>query len=360
MEQPLPLIGRDREMRAITALSERGQATVLLVEGPPDSGRARLLRECAAAGRRRGLTVVEAADHVLLGHQPALLQDRGATGRPAAPGSTAATGLIVTTTPPPGAEVRRIRLAPLCPADVRRLVTAALGGARPGDRLLDLARVAAGRPGAVVRLIAGLRAEGLLRLSDATVVPVAGRLPECVRIRLGDRLATLSPPTRHLVQAAAALPSPFPPARLSALLGTGVVSLLPRIEEALESGLLVAAGDSLAFAHELVRGIVEDSMPRSVVAALHAERGQRPRPVPRRHAARPATTAMDWSVLSGREMEIAELVGQALTNRQIAARVGLSPHTVNYHLRQVFRKLGLSSRVELVSFLQRRAVKPVV
>jgi DNA-binding CsgD family transcriptional regulator len=54
-------------------------------------------------------------------------------------------------------------------------------------------------------------------------------------------------------------------------------------------------------------------------------------------------------------MEIAELVGQALTNQQIAGRLDRSPHTVNFHLRQIFRKLGIASRVELVSLLRRRA-----
>jgi DNA-binding CsgD family transcriptional regulator len=54
-----------------------------------------------------------------------------------------------------------------------------------------------------------------------------------------------------------------------------------------------------------------------------------------------------WDGLSEVERSIALLVSEGLTNRQIARRVGLSPHTVNYHLRGMFRKLGVSSRVEL-------------
>ncbi len=54
-----------------------------------------------------------------------------------------------------------------------------------------------------------------------------------------------------------------------------------------------------------------------------------------------------WDSLSDTQREIAELVRLGLTNRQIARRLGLSPHTVNYHLRQIFRKLGVRSRVEL-------------
>jgi DNA-binding CsgD family transcriptional regulator/tetratricopeptide (TPR) repeat protein len=59
-----------------------------------------------------------------------------------------------------------------------------------------------------------------------------------------------------------------------------------------------------------------------------------------------------WPSLSEIERTIAHLVNQGLTNRQIAQRVFLSPHTVNYHLRQIFRKLDIGSRVELARLTQ--------
>ncbi|GAA1297833.1 helix-turn-helix transcriptional regulator [Saccharothrix xinjiangensis] len=55
----------------------------------------------------------------------------------------------------------------------------------------------------------------------------------------------------------------------------------------------------------------------------------------------------DWQRLSEPERDIARLVGAGLTNRQVAKQLYLSPHTVNYHLRGIFKKLGISSRVEL-------------
>ncbi|WP_176737965.1 LuxR C-terminal-related transcriptional regulator [Micromonospora inyonensis] len=58
-------------------------------------------------------------------------------------------------------------------------------------------------------------------------------------------------------------------------------------------------------------------------------------------------TAACWSVLSDMERRIAYLVSVGLTNRQIAKQVHLSAHTVNYHLRKVYRKLGINTRVEL-------------
>ncbi|WP_371530670.1 LuxR C-terminal-related transcriptional regulator [Streptomyces sp. NBC_01283] len=57
--------------------------------------------------------------------------------------------------------------------------------------------------------------------------------------------------------------------------------------------------------------------------------------------------AMCWASLSDMERRIAYLVSVGMTNRQIAGRVHLSAHTVNYHLRKVYKKLGINTRVEL-------------
>lgn len=36
-----------------------------------------------------------------------------------------------------------------------------------------------------------------------------------------------------------------------------------------------------------------------------------------------------------------------MTNQQVAKQLDLSPHTVNFHLRNIFRKLSISTRVKL-------------
>jgi DNA-binding CsgD family transcriptional regulator len=58
-------------------------------------------------------------------------------------------------------------------------------------------------------------------------------------------------------------------------------------------------------------------------------------------------TTVGWDSLTGAERSVAELVAQGLTNREAAERLFLSHHTVGFHLRSIFRKLGTNTRVEL-------------
>jgi DNA-binding CsgD family transcriptional regulator len=52
--------------------------------------------------------------------------------------------------------------------------------------------------------------------------------------------------------------------------------------------------------------------------------------------------------LTPQELQVARLIGQGTSNRDAAARLFLSPRTVDYHLRKIFQKLGISSRTELI------------
>jgi DNA-binding CsgD family transcriptional regulator len=54
-------------------------------------------------------------------------------------------------------------------------------------------------------------------------------------------------------------------------------------------------------------------------------------------------------------LRIARLVAARASNRNAAAQLFLGPKTVEYHMRKVFLKLGVSSRVELA----RQQLEPV-
>ncbi len=65
--------------------------------------------------------------------------------------------------------------------------------------------------------------------------------------------------------------------------------------------------------------------------------------------AAPATLPQEGAALTPRELDVLRLVAQGLGNKEIAAGLDLSPHTVKYHLASVLAKLGVRSRTEAVS-----------
>lgn len=85
--------------------------------------------------------------------------------------------------------------------------------------------------------------------------------------------------------------------------------------EAAAAGLVVLPGDALA------------EVPQGVVAHASA--------VP--------------DALTAREAQILALLAEGLVNKQIAARLGISRHTVKTHLAALFHKLGVSTRAEAVA-----------
>jgi DNA-binding CsgD family transcriptional regulator len=64
--------------------------------------------------------------------------------------------------------------------------------------------------------------------------------------------------------------------------------------------------------------------------------------------------------LTAQEAEVARLVADGHSNRQVAGLLFISENTVQYHLRKVFRKIGVSSRTQLARVVldQNRATRP--
>ena len=56
-----------------------------------------------------------------------------------------------------------------------------------------------------------------------------------------------------------------------------------------------------------------------------------------------------WPVLTPREIEVLGALSNGLSNKAVARRLGISPHTVKFHIESLFRKLGAASRAEAVA-----------
>ena len=81
------------------------------------------------------------------------------------------------------------------------------------------------------------------------------------------------------------------------------------------------------------------------IAYAARRRGERKRP------------AAGWGSLTPSELEVARLVGEHLTNPEIAARLFVSRATVKTHLVHIFSKLGIDSRLELAAEIARRGLQ---
>jgi DNA-binding CsgD family transcriptional regulator len=77
--------------------------------------------------------------------------------------------------------------------------------------------------------------------------------------------------------------------------------------------------------------------------------------VTRTSGRQPAST--QWPELTESELAVTRLVTEGATDREVADQLFISAHTVNSHLRHVFVKLGVRSRVELTRLAGERAAQ---
>lgn len=170
----------------------------------------------------------------------------------------------------------------------------------------------------------------------ATLLPVSGQAPVLraharVALRDGDR-----PRAAALALRAADIAAPAP---LDALRSRLLAATALDGEAAIAQLTLVHRG---AREHG-ARGLRDRSA--AELRRLGARVGSPGRP-PRRGSG--------LNALSAREHEVAQLVAERLTNREIAERLVLSPKTVERHLSRIYETLGIHSRVELARALERQ------
>lgn len=142
-------------------------------------------------------------------------------------------------------------------------------------------------------------------------------------------------------------------ATTATLLGVVVLSDDPETPTALPGGALAWAL------------LPEDAAPAEIVAAVQSV-AQGLIVVHPTFAAQmftPAGTLLDAATLepldeplTTREREVLEWLGQGLSNRQIAARLDISEHTVKFHVSAIYAKMGVRSRAEAVRVAARRGL----
>ena len=144
-------------------------------------------------------------------------------------------------------------------------------------------------------------------------------------------------------------PRPALAARFASALSAGNAAELTSLSEEFEKmGDLVAAADAaahaaLAYRSEDRRGSALGCSARA--AALAEQCGGAVTPALRR--------ASDPLPLTAREREIVMLIGQGLSNREVAERLTLSVRTVESHIYRAMAKTGTTSREELAGLLSR-------
>lgn len=114
-------------------------------------------------------------------------------------------------------------------------------------------------------------------------------------------------------------------------------------------------GDSAAAAIRAgARAVLpRDAKPLQIRAAVHAAAAGLSA-LPATMATQPA--ASDNTALTPREGEILALLGEGLANKEVAARLHISEHTVKTHVAAIYEKLGASNRAEAVATGLRRGL----
>jgi DNA-binding NarL/FixJ family response regulator len=210
-------------------------------------------------------------------------------------------------------------------------------------------------------------------------------VPSGVRNFLRSRLADMKETTRQLLCSVAVIGDEADVSLVGAAMRLGDDDLVAALEEAIGAGLLVDVGNAwsatCAFAHSLVRDAVYDDIPfirrrrlqQGVAQTLLDRAEPKQTSAPGVHPALGAsrrwhdgvlepdadasrTVARPTELLTAREREVLRLIAEGLSDREIARRLVISPHTVHRHVANVRTKLGQPSRAAAVAHAVRQKI----
>ena len=128
-------------------------------------------------------------------------------------------------------------------------------------------------------------------------------------------------------------------ATLRSIGGMGGFKLFAAAHERCEAQLRHAVGDDV-YAAAVQRG-TDLSLDQAVAYAL-GEQATAPSPAP--------STTHGPGVLTPREHQVAELIAQGLSNKQIATKLVIAPRTAEGHVERILTKLGFTSRTQIATW----------
>jgi DNA-binding NarL/FixJ family response regulator/tetratricopeptide (TPR) repeat protein len=154
-------------------------------------------------------------------------------------------------------------------------LAAEVAGLPLGPLLSEQVESAGGSPLFVIELVRSLQEDGALDVAGGRAETGSVSLPPTLRLTILRRLSRLSEDTLNVLRVASILGSTFSVTDLALVTGRAVAALVPVLGAAGDVGLLVEAGDRLAFRHVLVRDALYDDLPSAVRMGLHREAGIR-------------------------------------------------------------------------------------